>query len=135
MSSGRAVDDDYTVNYYNTSTFDITGDGVTDLVVTADELDWNIGSEYWLVYRGEASGFSTTAIRWALPSITDSGLHDRIPLTKRRAVHVIGQQVFDYYSATMDLTGDGGPDLVLTLDQVDADIGNKHWLVYEGLCE
>jgi hypothetical protein len=136
MSSGRAVDDDYTVNYYNTSTFDITGDGVTDLVVTADELDWNIGSEYWLVYRGEASGFSTTAIRWALPS-TDLGYTTYPPLYKTdiSAVHLIAYEFFDYFTSTFDITGDGVPDLVITYDGVDENLGTRYWLVYEGLCE
>ena len=121
---------------YHSSTMDLTGDGVSDLVLTWDQVDPDIGNKHWLVYEGGTSGFSTTAMEWSLPSIT--GDFPYAPPFYTSAVATdreVGSKSLHYYSATMDLTGDGGSDLVLTLDQVDADIGNKHWLVYEGLCE
>ena len=50
-------------------------------------------------------------------------------------IRTVGSKSLYYYATTFDLTGDGGSDLVLTYDQADGDIGNKHWLVYKGLCE
>ena len=82
------------------------------------------------------NGFSSTATEWSLPTIagdfTSSAAFHLTSVTTNRTV---GSKSLYYYATTMDLTADGGSDLVLTYDQVDGDIGNKHWLVYEGLCE
>jgi hypothetical protein len=123
--------------YYYTSTLDLTGDGLQDLVVTLDQADSDVGNKHWLVYKGGASGFSTTAKKWALPTLSGdfSGWGAYFATNVAGQYRNVAGSTEYYYSATMDLTGDGGNDLVLTLDQVDADIGNKHWLVYEGLCE
>ncbi|MBK7758878.1 MAG: hypothetical protein IPI35_21285 [Deltaproteobacteria bacterium] len=43
----------------------------------------------------------------------------------------VGSKSLYYYSSTFDLTADGVSDLVITWDQVDRDVGNKPWLVYE----
>ena len=122
--------------YYYATTMDLTGDGVNDLVLTFDQVDGDIGNDHWLVYKGGASGFSTTATEWSLPTIPgDFSGGAAFHLTSVTTSRWVGSKSLYYYSTTMDLTGDGGSDLVLTFDQVDADIGNAHWLVYEALCE
>jgi hypothetical protein len=62
--------------YYYATTFDLTGDGVNDLVLTYDQADAEIGNKHWLVYEGGASGFSTTATKWDLADDL-RGLHGR----------------------------------------------------------
>jgi hypothetical protein len=122
---------------YIVSTFDITGDGAKDLVVTADWFDQNIGSEYWLVFRGGESGFLTPPIEWALPSTVIRPLYVHPPLydTKIEEMQYDDEYFIGYYFvSTFDITGDGLPDLVITYDG-DENTGKDFWLVYEGLCE
>ncbi|MEY3213601.1 MAG: hypothetical protein RIT28_4082, partial [Pseudomonadota bacterium] len=122
--------------YYYATTFDLTADGLSDLVLTFDQVDGDIGNKHWLVYEGGASGFSTTATEWSLPTIAgDFTGGAAFHLTSVTSNRTVGSKSLYYYATTMDLTADGGSDLVLTFDQADGDIGNAHWLVYEGLCE
>ena len=76
-------------------------------------------------------GFSSTATEWGLPSISGdftgwASFYSTVVVTDRD----VGSKSLRYYSSTFDLTADGVSDLVITWDQVDSDIGNKHWLVY-----
>ncbi|MCK6520185.1 hypothetical protein L6R49_01985 [Myxococcota bacterium] len=123
--------------YLYASTMDLTGDGLPDLVVTLDQVDAQVGNKYWLVYKGGASGFSTTATKWTLPTVAGdfSGWGAFYATSVSGYNRWVGSETKYLYASTMDLTGDGGPDLTLTLDQVDEDVGNNHWLVYEALCE
>ncbi|MBK7758312.1 MAG: hypothetical protein IPI35_18315 [Deltaproteobacteria bacterium] len=119
--------------YYYATTFDLTGDGVSDLVLTYDQADGDVGNKHWLIYEGGASGFSTTASKWPLPTITgDFTGGAAFYSTGVSQIRTVGSKSLYYYATTFDLTGDGLSDLVLTYDQADGDVGNKHWLVYEG---
>jgi hypothetical protein len=119
--------------YYYATTFDLTGDGLSDLVLTYDQVDANVGNKYWLVYKGGASGFSATATKWSLPTISgDFTGGAAFYATGVSTTRTVGSKSLYYYATTFDLTGDGLSDLVLTYDQADGDVGNKHWLVYEG---
>ncbi|HEX7664888.1 MAG TPA: FG-GAP-like repeat-containing protein [Polyangiaceae bacterium] len=57
--------------YY--TVYDIDGDGLKDLVQTSQAgtggkpIPVDISDAYWLVYRGTATGFATTATQWPLP--------------------------------------------------------------------
>jgi hypothetical protein len=115
------------------STFDIDGDGRSDLVTTGDHSKsasmppvWGgDGAAYWKVYLNTGSGFASTAAQWGVPSIgTALGL----------------SSVSKTLWSTFDLNGDGRPDLVYTSD-ANGDSSNPtvwggdsaaHWKVYAG---
>jgi hypothetical protein len=115
------------------TTMDITGDGHPDLVQTADSQQsggyvWHddLGA-YWKVWPGNGRGFARAPIRWSVP---ESGLGDGFftPWWSQ------GERGF----ATIDLTGDGQPDLIQTADPdqpggfVWRDAAGPHWLVWPG---
>lgn len=97
------------------------GKGV-DLVVTSDSCDPNIGKVRWDVYRAGASGFAKAPSPYGLPTARCGESFDALA---------------QYASAklswsTLDLSGDGRLDLVVTSDGCDADVSKKHWDVYRG---
>jgi len=109
-------------------TFDITGDGLPDLVQTADPATgyvWDqAGNAYWKVFANDGEGgFVRPAITWSVP---DSGT-------------TYGFYATDYsYSyaqwTTIDIDGDGRPDLVQTADPSTGSVwdvdGSPHWKVF-----
>jgi hypothetical protein len=111
------------------STFDLTGDGIPDFVMTQNECgDGEIGSSYWKVFPGGSSGFGA-AERWALPAGLPSATYDV------GGSATCGGMDFWYYS-TFDLTGDHLPDLVMTQNECGDDaIGTSYWRVFPGECE
>jgi hypothetical protein len=134
VNISRAVSGTY--YSYSALTFDLTGDGVSDLVLTYDQVDGDVGHKRWVVYEGGSGGFSGSAAEWSLPTI--SGSFSGTPAFYSTSVsgsRPIGSTYYSYYATTFDLTGDGGSDLVLTFDQADGDVGNTHWVVYEAVCE
>jgi hypothetical protein len=107
------------------STFDLTGDGQPDLVITAQCGDLTIGHDHWLVFPGSSSGFGA-AINWSLPT-GQTGTFEQtanIPICNPNT----GAPTY----STFDLTGDGHPDLVITAQCGDLTIGQDHWLVFPG---
>ena len=99
------------------ATFDLTGDGAPDLVVT-DDCQGSAGT--WLVYENNGDGFGSNPIQWSLPD----GYGDAAFVDTFHAYCLDGSQ----HHATLDLTGDGAPDLVVT-DDCSGSAGT--WLVYE----
>ncbi len=131
---------DYTDSSLGWSIMDINGDGKPDLVVTSkgdgSYADCpGVGSNpQWNVYLNSGSGFSTTAKNWNLPSggKTD-GSHDfgfnNISNPSDYENNSLGW-------STMDINGDGKPDLVVT-SKGDGTYGigfgvgsSPHWNVY-----
>ncbi|MEY3210399.1 MAG: hypothetical protein RIT28_880, partial [Pseudomonadota bacterium] len=87
--------------YYYATTFDLTGDGVNDLVLTFDQADAEIGNKHWLVYKGGASGFSTTATKWTLPTIAgDFTGGAAFHLTSVTSNRTVGSKSLYYYATT-----------------------------------
>ncbi|MBA3452635.1 MAG: hypothetical protein H0T42_05990 [Deltaproteobacteria bacterium] len=114
--------------YQNWSTFDLTGDGASDLVLTRHCSDATVGVGHWLVYPGTANGFAATNSMFSLPALT-------------KPLHTIGGSdgstgctAYQNWS-TFDLTGDGTLDLVLTRHCTDSAVGIERWSVYSGVCE
>jgi hypothetical protein len=94
-------------------TFDIDGDGIPDLVQTADPATgkvWGAGTTntYWKVYKKDGWGFSKTAINWSVPP---SGTADGFD----SATSGTGNKNW----VTIDLDGDLKPDLVQTSNTAD----------------
>ena len=105
------------------TTIDLTGTGKLDLVLTETCTDTTVGTSHWLVYPNTGSGFSTTAKTFALPTLD-------LPLTSVSGVNTgcAGSPSQEWTS--VDLTGDGKLDLVLTETCSDTTVGSTHWLVY-----
>ena len=108
------------------TTMDITGDGRPDLVVTYHCGDGSIGDTTWAVHENTGSGFAKNATSWALP--TGYGA-DLFTTTSNSGYCSSGYNIPSY--TTMDITGDGRPDLVVTYHCGDGSIGDSTWVVHK----
>ncbi len=91
---------------------DMDGDHLPDLVQTGDPartggyvFGAGTATPYWKVFRNTGSGFALTAINWPVPDI---GLSD--------GPYVTFSATGTRWWSTLDLDGDGRPDLVQTGD-------------------
>ncbi len=117
-------------DYQNWSTFDLTGDGTPDLVLTRRCEDTSVGVSKWQVFPGGPNGFATSPVAFSLPSLDkplfqtggSDGDVEPTPCT-----------AYQNWS-TFDLTGDTAPDLVLTRRCEDTSVGLSNWEVYAGAC-
>ena len=108
------------------STVDLTGDGLPDLVITNQDGEPIVsgGDQYWWVHPNTGDGFGE-ATTWALPNGGDS----------EDGYYALGGSEWgksDQSWSTMDLTGDGLPDLVIT-NQGGEPItsgGDQYWWVH-----
>jgi hypothetical protein len=115
------------------STTDLNGDGLVDLIQSADSerpggYVWEDNSgPFWRVWLGTGEGFETTWSRWSVPN---SGLGDGF----FALWYLNGERSF----GTIDMTGDGIPDLVQTADSDRAggfvwrDHSGPYWKVWKG---
>ena len=93
------------------TTLDLHGDGKPDLVVFDATTNYN---RKWLIYENTGSGFSEEPAVWTVPKGASDG--DGY------------NNVFGFGWTTLDLHGDGKPDLVVYDDTTEF---NRKWLVYE----
>ncbi|MDC0675992.1 hypothetical protein [Nannocystis radixulma] len=112
---------------------DVTGDGVIDLVLTEDCTDDGVGTSQWRVYPGGPSGFADAPVAWSLPTL--AGAAGTLPLGELSQSRNCTEADRFYQYTTMDATGDGVIDLVLTEDCTDDGVGTSQWRVYPGVCE
>jgi hypothetical protein len=107
---------------------DIDGDHRLDIVQTGDtsmtQGVWDAtGSPYWKVFSGGASGWTTAATQFAVPANTQAGGFFTTDVTNG-----------GYEWVTIDMDGDGRPDLVHTVDPSTGRVwdatGSPHWKVY-----
>ena len=111
---------------------DMNGDGLPDIVDTIDHLGWydvwGLGSDaHWRVYLNTGTGFATAVTTWDVPD--EPNLANGYYLT-----HVENYSD-DYGWTTVDMNGDGLPDLVDTIDHLGwYDVWglatDAHWRVY-----
>jgi hypothetical protein len=122
--------------FYNASTFDLSGDGALDLVLTLDGADPSVGAERWLLYEGAEWGFEETATTWALPELDGMEFESGAPWYTTDAEDWADREIdgvkVPYSWSTMDLTGDAVPDLVLTSDDANLTVGREYWALYAG---
>jgi hypothetical protein len=110
---GAAADD--AVSY---SAMDLTGDGHVDLVVFQDSCDPTVGQTHWDTYAWSATGFAAAPSPFTVPAARC-----------QTSFNEASQDGSVSYS-TVDVTGDGHPDLVVVQDSCDATVGQTHWDVY-----
>lgn len=139
---------DYSYSYgsQNWSTLDMNGDQLPDLVVAGEYnatvariQDFSPASNpYWKVYLNNGNGFSTTATHWNVP--VGGYYYQSAPYGFSQ---VNGQTSYSYDTgsqnwSTMDMDGDGRPDLVVTAEynasvlriQDFSPASNPYWKVY-----
>lgn len=131
------------------STFDLTGDGQPDLVVTAAVEDGYAEAfgapenPHWRVYPGTEGGFAEKPMEWSLPSGGASSRQSfprtfHVPWQESTAgPDLEGHQHWD----VVDLVGDAGRDLVVTSEYREREEGpdirvfggedDSYWKVYE----
>ncbi len=118
---------------YRQQVFDVTGDGIIDVLVTdACDVD-GVGDERWLVYPGRASGFSEP-FGWALPTLSfpfeDYGERPLEELSRSWSC----TNSESYQQQVFDVTGDGALDLLVTDACDEAGVGQEQWLVFDAMC-
>jgi len=107
------------------TTTDVDGDRRPDLVVTSLCGDATVGDSHWIVHRGQGDGFGAAA-PWSLPAGYPNGSFTRT--SAARTCIVDAAPVY----ATVDATGDGVADLLVTALCGDATVGDTRWLVHAG---
>lgn len=114
-------------SYQRWSLIDLTGDGRPDLVQTGDTTKtqqvWDPANPYWKVFPNTGAGFGRVQT-WALPA---SGIYD--------GFYATSESTSSRYWTTLDLNGDGHPDLVQSGDaNATAQIwdvnGTPYWKVF-----
>lgn len=119
---------DVNTGSYNWNTFDIDADGMPDLVQTADltkgQQVWDAaGAPYWKVFPNTGKGFGTPS-NWSVPmSGLSSGFYSPTANSSTQ------------YWSTIDITGDGKPDLVQTADSTKSQqawdaTGSPYWKIF-----
>lgn len=98
---------------------DLTGDARADLVVYDDQCDTQVGTSRWDVYPASASGFAAAPSAFGLPAP-----RCQVPFSELSEIYGA------VHYGLVDLSCDGYPDLVVTTDECDADVGVSRWDVY-----
>lgn len=121
---------------YSWTTTYLDGDGLLDLVVTQDGADVTVGDDHWDAFLGASSGFDGVATAWNLPVIPGSGWGDDVlwSAMSGEAARTDGGQSRAYFWNTLDLSGEGVLDLVVTFGDSDVTLGDDHWDAYLGTC-
>ncbi|MCB9743681.1 MAG: putative metal-binding motif-containing protein, partial [Alphaproteobacteria bacterium] len=124
MSNSGYCSSGYDIPSY--TTMDLTGDGLADLVVTYHCGDGSLGDTTWAVHENTGGRFAAAATSWALPGGYGA---DHFTQTANSGYCSSGYDIPSY--TTMDLTGDGLPDLVVTYHCGDGSLGDTTWAVHE----
>jgi hypothetical protein len=109
---------------------DYTGDGKPDMIVTTVCADATVGTSHWRIYANTGSGFAQTAASFALPPGYTGVVGGRTPFDRAGVTAYCFDGATIPTSVVTDLTGDGRPDMIVTVDCTDTTVGASHWRVY-----
>ncbi|MDP2304929.1 MAG: putative metal-binding motif-containing protein [Pseudomonadota bacterium] len=125
-ATGRCEADRHVPSY---GLFDLTGDGVADLVVTSSCDDPTIGQTAWRVHAGGAAGYAAEATRWALPSgYGGAGTTPFMLYNMNGSCDEDGPYWF-----VADVNADRVYDLVIVyMCGEPSSVGRTEWLVHDG---
>src|SRR5580704_12724649 len=116
VSFDAAASSDGNVSY---ATMDLTSDVHPDLVVFSNTCDATVGQTHWDVYPWRPGGFAPQPTPFAIPASICQVSFDAAASSDGNVSY-----------ATMDLTSDVHPDLVVFSNTCDATVGQTHWDVY-----
>lgn len=109
-------------------TLDVDGDLVLDLVVVSACDDALVGTTHWRVHRGTGTGFDPTGVPFELPKTP--------PPPRGLYAEPLGAEA-DCARSTLsrsyelaDFDGDLAPDLLVTAQCSDPNVGSTRWLLY-----
>ena len=131
MAGGWGCTNDETLRL---TTMDITGDGHVDVVITDGCDAAGVGTERWIVHPGEDGGFGA-ATTWALPDLSALPTTEDADLLEQMAGGWGCTNDETLRLTTMDVTGDGLADVLLTDGCDAAGVGTERWIVHPGECE
>ncbi len=149
-TGGGVPGGEYYYGWESWTTMDIDGDRLPDLVVTStssakdgyyywDRVFSDDDGAYWKVFKNNGSGFEMNAVKWRVP---EGGRKDG-GFDKTGGGVPGGEYYYGWESwSTVDMTGDGLPDLVVTStssakdgyyywDRVFTDDDGAYWKVFE----
>jgi hypothetical protein len=116
-------------NSPNFATFDVDGDRKPDLVVTSECTDAQAGRSYWSAFLNTGAGFAASATHFTLPSGYSDIDHGPFSTTVNASgPYCDGRSAPKF--ATIDVSSDGKPDLVVTSDCADAKAGLTYWSAF-----
>lgn len=104
---------------------DLTADGQSDLVVTAEGCDEAVGTKRWDFYPASDSGFAKSPKPYRIPTPRCDTEFDFSSGGARGKVEYM----------LRDMTGDAYPDLVIYDEDCDEAVGRSRWDVYKGGAE
>lgn len=110
---------------------DLDGDGRSDLVLTQVCDDTKVGDTEWWVHRNSGSGFAEEASTWELPAAY--GVRGTKPFYALANSDNCDTESMRPESVVSDLDGDGQPDLVITTDCEDDNVGDTTWTLHAGV--
>jgi hypothetical protein len=118
------------------STLDMDGDGKPDLLITDRNAMPGVGTAKWLLYKNMGSGFAATPTELALPAVGADATS--VPFAQlANDESIIGNLDSSTFSviaySTLDMDGDGKPDLVITERNAMPGVGTAKWLLYKNI--
>ncbi len=121
---------------------DMNGDGLIDLVVTAQLQGGNVTSfspntnQYWNVYLNNGSNYSSSPQQWNLPNGGKINANINLGFNALTGVATTAESTGSQSWSLADIDGDNKPDLIITAQLQGGNVtsfspnSNQYWKVY-----
>jgi hypothetical protein len=110
-----------------TDLIDLDGDDLPDFVVVDPCNEPDVGERFWRVHFNNGAGFDAAVSNWSLPG-TSYGGDETFDTLEAEQVCQGGDAQPTY--GTRDITGDGLPDLIVTDECPNGDVGESRWKIF-----